>query len=403
VFKSIWLFVTEACNLRCPYCFNSDELFTRKAIITNDSYEKIIDHFLLYNEASQQGGVPEIVLFGGEPTLRPDLLDGIMAYANEKTQGEIRFNLLTNGTLLGGMKEKVLEWNEKYTIRFQLSIDGDIALKTPRVYGIDPKKYAEQIRGTLTLFKDAGIPFNLRGTLIPEHLSDYAHNIQFFLNEFKNTPFQPQIAIMPDFVHSKWTIENYEEVAVQASKIVDILATHYIETGTLVTETFVDRAIKTIEAREKSKSLKTSGTICGFSGGLCGVGTEGDIYACHRVYGEEAMHIGNLKTGIVDWQKMHAIHSVVNDWRFARPSEELPFDNCEDCDLKNNCTSICPAESFVINGEKPYVSCNPVLYWFNHLFIQPVEEKLYSLIEKNNNVCSCEKIEEPVLGVAREK
>ena len=77
--------LTEACNLRCTFCYNS-----RQPLYT--SLEKA--SAILESLARQ--GVLEIVLTGGEPTLHPDFR-GIAAIAGE------RFNcalLQTNGTFL---------------------------------------------------------------------------------------------------------------------------------------------------------------------------------------------------------------------------------------------------------------------------------------------------------------
>jgi len=80
---------TKACNLACTHCYASakagpapDELTTEEAITFLDD---LADY-----------GVPAVLLSGGEPLVRPDVLELI---AHGISRG-LRFTLSTNGTLI---------------------------------------------------------------------------------------------------------------------------------------------------------------------------------------------------------------------------------------------------------------------------------------------------------------
>jgi len=82
--KGVTFFVTSACNLRCVYCFNRENLGT-SGDLSFDEIKKIV-HFLprLYG----------VLLSGGEPLLRPDIVDICELFAREK--GVRSFGIPTN-------------------------------------------------------------------------------------------------------------------------------------------------------------------------------------------------------------------------------------------------------------------------------------------------------------------
>ena len=105
--------VTYACNLRCKHCYATagkpwaDELTTEEA-------KQAIDVF-------DRAGVTIIAFSGGEPLLRPDILD-LAKYAHEKG---IYVALATNGTLI--TKEKAREMKKAGIEFVQISLDGATA------------------------------------------------------------------------------------------------------------------------------------------------------------------------------------------------------------------------------------------------------------------------------------
>ncbi len=102
--ETISLFLTYRCNLACSMCGywgkcgslkekKSEEL---KQILTIEELEKTIDEVAHFK--------PNITLFGGEPFLYPDwprLIKYIKA-------NKLRCNVVTNGTLLAGREEEII-------------------------------------------------------------------------------------------------------------------------------------------------------------------------------------------------------------------------------------------------------------------------------------------------------
>ena len=85
----------SACNLRCPFCFQTDKSFTRKpfmGVIDFDFFKKVI------NEADELGVGAITLASRGEPTMHKQFIN-LLEYINQKENiFEIKMN--TNGTFL---------------------------------------------------------------------------------------------------------------------------------------------------------------------------------------------------------------------------------------------------------------------------------------------------------------
>lgn len=116
-----------ACNLRCPYCFQNKVNVTSTRVVraidsqvmrprTLDAVEKFIRDRMLLMERTRV----ELLLFGGEPLLRPDLCAEVVGRFSQEQVGPV--GLVTNGALLSPWAVDVLadaaEWN------VQISLDG---------------------------------------------------------------------------------------------------------------------------------------------------------------------------------------------------------------------------------------------------------------------------------------
>ncbi len=94
-YKSGWLTLNRACNLRCKWCYAQNTGFKVKDDLDINLAYKLIDIF-------KELGIKHICLLGGEPTLYKHLL-GVIKYINSNN---MKATLITNGILLSN--EKIL-------------------------------------------------------------------------------------------------------------------------------------------------------------------------------------------------------------------------------------------------------------------------------------------------------
>ena len=131
----------ETCNQNCWFC-NARRPVENPEFVARSAVRRRID-------AARQGGTREIVLTGGEPTLRSDLADLVQRAA----AGGIRVVLETNGALIDAARARTLAAAGLHTARVQLVAWGDEAADA---ITRDPGGFAAALRGIRAL-TDAGV------------------------------------------------------------------------------------------------------------------------------------------------------------------------------------------------------------------------------------------------------
>lgn len=121
--QQIVLGVTENCNLRCRYCVYSGN-YTRVRTHSNARMpwhvaREAIDYLLRHRAESPVP--PGIAFYGGEPLVELSLIRRCVEYAEARSDGEVRFVITTNGTLLNERARALLV---QYDFTLIVSLDG---------------------------------------------------------------------------------------------------------------------------------------------------------------------------------------------------------------------------------------------------------------------------------------
>jgi MoaA/NifB/PqqE/SkfB family radical SAM enzyme len=139
--------ITNQCNLSCPGCYN-------QSFHESDGNELSDDKLWRLAEEAKELGVSFFVIAGGEPFLRPVLLDIMKAYP------EIIFFVFTNGTLID---DDIIErFKKQKNIVPMISLEGNQE-------ETDERRGAgtfDQLRLTMAKMKQQSIFFGLSLTLV---------------------------------------------------------------------------------------------------------------------------------------------------------------------------------------------------------------------------------------------
>jgi cyclic pyranopterin phosphate synthase len=105
--------VTDRCNLRCVYCMPADHIrwIPREDLLTREEIVHVV-------KAGAQLGLRKIRLTGGEPLIRPDIVELIHEIAS--LDGIEEVSLTTNGMLLASLAPRLAEAGLK---RVNVSLD----------------------------------------------------------------------------------------------------------------------------------------------------------------------------------------------------------------------------------------------------------------------------------------
>ncbi|CDZ25000.1 hypothetical protein CCDG5_1905 [[Clostridium] cellulosi] len=111
--RQLTIHITNSCNLNCPYCFkDANHISKRKNLLS------VADLYNAISVAIEQG-FGEIVLTGGEPTIRTDfeeMLDQLSVF-----KSKAKFSLVTNGTTM--LKDTVIDKMCSFFDSIQISLD----------------------------------------------------------------------------------------------------------------------------------------------------------------------------------------------------------------------------------------------------------------------------------------
>lgn len=117
---SLYIEITNKCNLRCPYCFN-DSKASNKDKMSIYLFQKLVNECLIM-------GINKITISGGEPLLHPNFFQFVDILNNNK----IEFQLITNGTCF--TREHIAFLKDK-KCSVQLTLDGPTEIIHDKIRG----------------------------------------------------------------------------------------------------------------------------------------------------------------------------------------------------------------------------------------------------------------------------
>lgn len=151
--------ITDRCNLHCIYCMPEDIHFRPKSELMQD------DEILRFVRLFTRLGFDKFRLTGGEPTVRPGVVDLVKDIA--QTEGVRTLTMTTNGVLLSRLAKPLAEAGLQ---RVNLSLDT-----------LDPQKYKYLTRGGdfqkfwdgLRAAEDTGLtPIKINSVIAKDHNED---------------------------------------------------------------------------------------------------------------------------------------------------------------------------------------------------------------------------------------
>ncbi len=215
---ALWIHVTDACNLRCEYCY----VHKGKRRLTKEACDAIVT--ALHNDVElRQVREVELKFAGGEPLIDTE----IIAYLIGKTKAEleplgvkVRLAIITNGTLVTETKARFLK-EKGFSV--MVSLDGLGSYNDARKYADGRPSVEHVLQGIETLIQ-AGIKPTILTTISDKNVDglwelmqyvrgkgltlslsfsrDYEHGVGLTMNvdhvTSKIVAFLEQVCLLPD-------------------------------------------------------------------------------------------------------------------------------------------------------------------------------------------------------------
>ena len=302
--KGYTILPTLACNARCVYCYEEG---MKPVTMTPETTEQTIRYIL----DTHRGDRVTLHWFGGEPLLRPDLIDRICGGLREAGLN-YRSAMISNGSLITPeiIHKMKADWN---MATVQISVDGAEIDYIARKRYIRYSDEYHRLFSTVNAMTDAGIRINIRCNVDEENWD----RIPDFLEDAKNEIIQK------------------EKVRIYFAPLYDArLTDRGLELWKKVVagRTMIEEAgFPSITQRSEKKGYRVNHCMADGSGVT--IGPDGSLYPCEHCPPES--RFGDIWHGVTDERSLY---------EFCRTDRTR--EKCRTCPYLPDCTSFasCPIE-----------------------------------------------------------
>lgn len=281
--SSLVLHVSHDCNMRCGYCYADYGRYGGDAGYMQPALA--VEHTKKFFDQLGDSRSLSLTFFGGEPLMNLDVVYAAHAYAKQRAMEEgrkIAFGLTTNGTLL---TKELVEWFEREHFSITVSIDGPPDVNDRLRPIQDGSKSYDVI---MTRIAESGIHANARVTLTRKCL-DVARIVRHLVSVgFREVGVSPVATGNARFDLDGEDLKRLlDELRILADDFVE-----WAKRGEILPFSNLRTVLEQIAAGDPRP------VPCGAGTKLVAADNKGDLYACHRLVGQEAFRMGHVDEGI---------------------------------------------------------------------------------------------------------
>lgn len=343
--RSVTLQVTDACNLRCTYCYQCNK---GNHYLSYETAKRFVDILLAgenpyINFENTCGFILEFI--GGEPLMAIDLIDRITEYTLEKMIQErhpwlfrFRVSICSNGVMY--FDPRVQAYLEKYRpwISFSVSIDGDKQLH-------DSCRVFPDGRGSYDMAVAAARHFMAHYSEIGTKMTLAPANVAYTAQALENLIDIGYRQIFCNCVFEEgWKLEHAKTLYWQLKEFADYLFDHNLH----------DEIYVSIYEEDQFRPMDPAddNNWCGGNGAMIAVDYKGDIFPCLR-YMESSLGnavppiiIGTVDGGIeATPEQKHCVECLQCMTRCSQSTQE-----CIECPIARGC-AWCSAYNYQYFGK----------------------------------------------------
>lgn len=319
---SVYWVCTQACNLRCTYCYQSAEVARPNELSTTEG-KNLVDQAV-------EAGVKTFIFTGGEAFLRRDLLE-IARHARE--QG-LRANVITNGQLI--TRKNVQEVAEIFN-RVTISLDHGIPEHHDRNRGQGSWLRAVN---AIDLLLEAEVNIDINSVLSRFGLKDVKELLRFVKQKRVG-----EHRVTTQFPMGRGTCSRSGELT--SSEILDF-SDHIHQSK----QDSVEEGESQIRTEGSYSSKGMIRNHCGAGLSEVSVDPEGWVYPC------KILQYPQFRTGNIREHRLIEIVSNHPTLKATRANVTDTLAPCKTCIIKNHCGGGCRGIHFSLTQD--YIKANPL-------------------------------------------
>ncbi|RPH33138.1 MAG: SPASM domain-containing protein [Bacteroidales bacterium] len=327
--NKIDLYISSDCQLKCKYCFDRDSALKRQNMTLQTAKDSI--DFLFKNSGESTN--LHVCFFGGEPTIKHEIISQTIRYANQKALAGnkyIHYSITTNGL---NLKDDVLDLIVSHKINTVISIDGDEITQMYNRPGKDNQNYYKELISNITNAQQKGVNISARATISKNSKNRVFENFIFLENLGFN-----EIHMEPAFGNTNGifidSIEDVESIKLELGKIEDYVKNKITSNENRSSFQLLTEPLSIILNKTK---LTHS---CHIAANYVAIDWDGSIYLCHRMISNDKYYLGKISSDF-DFNKLHNYRQILNVNNRAK---------CSICWVRNICGGGCVAVCEEYNG-----------------------------------------------------
>lgn len=378
--------LTDACNLRCRYCFVEQKPHFMTLDIAKKGVEFLVNNYNWKKEHNVYTDGVCVTYFGGEPMLLyEEIIKPLTLWCEETYPGICYFTITTNGTLLN---EERIDFLYEHNIKPLLSIDGAPNTQNYNRPCQDPSKNSFDLVW-------ANIPHLLtRFPYVTFRSTIDRHTVQ---NTYENYLFAAacgfqNIYMIPNS-QEEWSQEELNLLDQEFEKIFASML-HEFRSGYKPLISFqpindgfsrvLQRDLATINNELNNyKTNSRSELRCGVGITGCSIAYDGTIYGCQEQDSKTCgamFQIGNIFDGVDIDKHINLLQNYIDNTHIT---ECIDSSMCDKCPLRPLCISyVCPSSSWSSFGNL-YTNGKSYCHW-NQIIFKYCALMMHILTEENN-------------------
>jgi uncharacterized protein len=347
------LYLTDACNLNCKYCYEKGT--HRNTELSFENIKSIIDI-----EVASKTKLCVLTFFGGEPLLKKELIYKTADYIKaKKAKTRFMFNMTTNGTLVD---DEFIEFFKSHDfISLSYSMDGQEQTQDKNRVNMAGKGLYDLVGSNAKKLLKVSNKVCAVPVVTKNNVSYMFDNVKHLLDiGFKI------ISLQFDF-NANWDDNDLEIIKKEIKKVAQLYISKMREED--------EFSILSIDEKIRSYIHDEIDVNNDCSVGMHGanVGTDGNIYPCMQFMYKDEYIIGNCQEGINN-EKQKLVHDELK--------QEVEL--CKECSLRRRCNHTCSCINRAMTGDGKTVS--PFTCELERLLIDTSDEIAEALYKEKNPV-----------------
>ena len=316
------LLVTQACNLRCDYCY----IRKRPATMSLNTAKKAIDFIFARTPENEP---IHIGFFGGEPLLEFKRIKEITAYIEDHPdfdQDRVELAVVTNGTFFS---DPIARFISEHRISFGVSCDGSAEIHDRFRHFSDGTGSSERVAQTIALAVEAFDRVLVNAVYHPDTFRSLPETVDYLAGLGVR-----HIYLNADY-SARWSPADITDLSSIYQQVSDRYVRFYLD-GDPRFISLIDSKITVILRNGYAPEER-----CRMGKGEMAFTPDGSIYPCERLVGAgDGLHrIGHLDTGIA--LERPACHLA--------PASPLNRP-CLTCGIRNYCMNWCGCSNYFSTG-----------------------------------------------------